>query len=383
VVAAGSQFSCAILYDGTVRCWGSNSSYKLGTGGPTTALATTVNLPLPAVDITLGNDFACALLQDSSQHHQIWCWGDDRKGQLGNGTVGGGTAPVQVLGLPDVGLVAAGAAHACASGLSDSYHIWCWGDNYNAQLGLGYASQNASPNDCVSVPMQVAAVTNVVHVAAAAQTTYVVVSNIVSFHSLTIEDWGDNSEGQLGTGTISPLQPPHTAIEMLARPVVVGRLAAGNGGMGACALSDAVYCWGDGTLNGTPPVTGGPGSSPAYVPSPTAINGLSALQVVGLSAGQYAACAVVANGLDRKVYCWGVNTNGVLGQPSSTGLTSTPLQVTGFPPGSGVSSVAVGVDHACAILTDLSVWCWGNDADGELGDGQILNSPTAVQAIGW
>src|SRR6185437_10910507 len=138
-VEAGEFAYCAVLADGTARCWGSNGDGELGTGASTTSSATPLKVAVVSGAITqmsTGTSFNCALLQSGA----IWCWGFNGNGQLGNGTTSGTAilSPTSAV-LTNLGLgatqIAAGQSSACAV-LTDG-SIQCWGLNSYGQLGQG------------------------------------------------------------------------------------------------------------------------------------------------------------------------------------------------------------------------------------------------------
>ena len=369
-VAAGVQFTCVILHDGTVRCWGDNSNLQLGTGNAADTGFVPVEvtgLPLPATTLSLGGDFGCALLSDGS----AWCWGNPGVGQLGDGlfsTSGGpvGYAPAQVknLGTP-VTAIGAGASHVCV--VINKASVWCWGQNDDAELGTGTATTSAPVG--INLPVQ-SAVTGTTFGAVAANqsASYVVTAN--SLENGLVASWGDNFEAELGIDSTSGLFNSPTTIQFADVPNVA--LTVSASGHGACVIQSdgTVYCWGDGSFTG-------PGAAPGFDPTPTKITGLPAT-ATSISTGGGTACAILHNGA---LYCWGQNQDGEAGQPSSTPSFTTPVQVTGL---SGApTAVASGGDHTCALMSNGSVWCWGDDTFGELGDGQMVQSPAPVEAKGW
>ena len=100
--------------------------------------------------------------------------------------------------------------------------------------------------------------------------------------------------------------------------------------------------------------------------------------VAGVDAGWYNTCALKA---DNSLWCWGVNNYGQLGDNLAESSSSVPVSVIGL--GSGVVEVKAGWYHACARKTDGSLWCWGMGGSGQLGDGLQTGYyvPTAVPAL--
>jgi alpha-tubulin suppressor-like RCC1 family protein len=142
-VSSGSQHTCAVLADGTVSCWGADSHGELGrvTAPGTDASSTPETVPNlgGAVSLGLGGNHSCAALTDGTAR----CWGENGRGQLGDGTTTDSLSPVVVSGLTGVILLAGGSAHTCAA-LSDGT-VRCWGSNSYGQLGNGTTTDSSVP----------------------------------------------------------------------------------------------------------------------------------------------------------------------------------------------------------------------------------------------
>ncbi|HKO89650.1 MAG TPA: hypothetical protein VJU61_00765, partial [Polyangiaceae bacterium] len=137
---------CAVLFDGTMRCWGNNNSGQLGIGSAESSRRQPV---VPEIDgvsaIGLGQDFTCALRSDGS----VWCWGENSAGQLGRGNTEvteAALAPLPVVGINDALELSVGAFHSCVRRPSGLY---CWGSNSFGELGPGLSAR------IVSQPAQV------------------------------------------------------------------------------------------------------------------------------------------------------------------------------------------------------------------------------------
>jgi alpha-tubulin suppressor-like RCC1 family protein len=136
-VDVGLSFSCAALADGTVSCWGRGSLGQLGkdTGSDFSLSAVKVTGVTKAVTVTASLSYACAGQSDGT----VKCWGKNTSGQLGDGTSTGDTGktyrvtPVKAIGLTKVTSVSAGETHTCATRDDDT--VWCWGNNSKLQVG--------------------------------------------------------------------------------------------------------------------------------------------------------------------------------------------------------------------------------------------------------
>ncbi|WP_416208860.1 RCC1 domain-containing protein [Chloroflexus sp.] len=107
--------------------------------------------------------------------------------------------------------------------------------------------------------------------------------------------------------------------------------------------------------------------------TPIAVSGLTG--AVAIAAGSAHTCAVLANGSAR---CWGNNDNGQLGNGTTTDRL-TPVAVSGL---TGAIAIAAGLEHTCALLNDGTARCWGDNFSSQLGDGTAGYSPTPVQVAG-
>ena len=358
-VAAGLNHSCLTQADGSAACWGRNGSGRLGTGDEDGSAVPVEVVDLDAVvSITAGNVHSCARRSDGT----VRCWGGNSRGQLGTGDTVGSTVPVAAGGLTGVSEVSAGLDHTCAI-VADGT-VRCWGANGSGQLGNGSTTDSPTPVvvDGIGEPLP-------------DPTTLEPMVVTGSQHSCALDAdgdvscWGSNLLGQLGTGdTIDSTLP----VALTGLDDEVEALSAGNAHTCALTADGDVFCWGD-NLNGQ---LGTGDNDDSAVP----------LQVVGLPgpvstivAGSNHTCASLAEG---GVRCWGWGTSGQLGQ-GVIGSSNTPLEVVGLPSGVVATSLGGGQQHTCAGLDDGSARCWGRNAAGQLGNGSTaLRVPTPVQPIG-
>jgi len=182
--------------------------------------------------------------------------------------------------------------------------------------------------------------------------------------------WGSNWGGQLGDGTNTSRLTPVPVSPMLPA-LDVTAVATGGGHTCAVTREGAVWCWGS---NGSGQLGDGTTTSRR---TPVAVSGLAS-GVVAISASDYHTCAVTSAGA---LWCWGRNVEGQLGDGTTTDRL-TPVVVSGL--GSGATAIAAGPGHTCAVTSAGALWCWGSNADGQLGDGTTTDAltPVAVKYLG-
>lgn len=362
-ISAGAFHTCVVFLDRTAKCWGQQGFYQLGnTKKKSAQMPSSVKDVGFAVDITSGESHSCAQLLNGN----IQCWGNNVYGQLGNMSMENAGRPVMVSGMNTAAAVAAGAFHTCA--VLSSGNVKCWGNNFLGQLGNGtkYGPKLCGENKtaCSTAPDWVSALMEVKSVTAGAFHTCALMKDN------TVKCWGDNASGQLGTGFGGQAQYSVVPVTVTGLKNVKS-VSAGNAFTCAALLDGSVKCWGDntsaqlgsGALFGPSACTGfSCGTSPVAVK-----NISSALEV---SAGGRFACAVLSDG---SIKCWGQNDYGQLGTDihgdamytcGNFGCSPLPVEVTGI---SNAVIVAAGDSHACAVLSNDRVKCWGYNGDAELG----------------
>lgn len=344
-IAAGSDHTCAFTSGGGVKCWGTNGSGELGDGtrslwhGPVDVTGLTSGVTA----IALGADYTCAVTGGGAK-----CWGDNQFSTLGDGTTIARLSPMDVKGLSS-GVTAIAAGGNCTCALTSSSGVKCWGWNGYGQLGDGTTTDRLTPVDVDGLTSGVSAIV-------ASGTSTCALTN-----SGGVKCWGDNGYGQLGDGAASIGRPSPVDVRALTSGVTAIALASDY----TCALmsSGGVKCWG--SLPGT--------VMNQY--APLDVEGLTS-GVTAIAAGSFHACALTSSG---GVKCWGQNDFGQLGDGTTNDRTA-PVDVKGLT--SGVSAIAVGHYHTCALMSG-GVKCWGLNRLGELGDGTTMDRHSPVGVVGF
>jgi alpha-tubulin suppressor-like RCC1 family protein len=356
-VALGEQFTCARKPDFTVKCWGDDTYVQTGTGG--TADGGVVIEPQSvagiddAVQIASGRRHSCVVKKSGA----VACWGYNLDGQLGDGTSNGRSAkPVNVVGLNDAYVVAAGGNFTCAVRTNGS--VACWGGNGSGQLGIGSIAPKTTPAPVLNL-------TGVRAIAAGQQHACAVKTDG------TVTCWGDGQNGQLGNGSPLPSQLP------VPVGVVKDAVAVAAAGRSSYALTKdgRVYCWGANEVGQLG--TGATNTNANATPAPAKVTGATAIW-----AGEDHACAVLAN---ATVQCWGAGARGQLGdgrpRDDASAPEPAPVLVSGI---QSATTVGTGGNHSCAPTTTGAILCWGANERGQLGNRAIgLPEYSPVSVFGY
>lgn len=397
-VAGGSDFTCALLSGGLVKCWGGNGVGQLGQGhsnsigyapGQMENNLPPINLGsgLTAVALATGEQHACAILDNGS----VKCWGYNGYGSLGIGNnQNKGTAAADMgdnLLAVDLGLnrtakqIAAAYYHTCV--VMDNGSVKCWGLNAWGQLGLGDGVNRGD------APGQMGDLLPAVSLGLGRTAKFVTTGFYFSCALLdndTVKCWGYNGEGMLGRGDTAQIGDEANEMGDSLLPVDLGPgrtvKAVRAGERFVCAIldTDALKCWGYNALGALG--TGNPNQIgdglDVFGNSEMGANLLSTDLGANLYAVKLAAsiqtCAILNNG---SVKCWGMNGSGQLGQGDSltrgSGVNQMGDALSPINLGTGRTALAIGTGnyHTCAILDDKSIKCWGYNNAGQLGQGHI------------
>lgn len=255
--------------------------------------------------------------------------------------------------------IAAGNGHSCATDAAGA--TYCWGQNGSGQAALG-------PSNIIwATPQEVL------------MPTAVTFDTVIAggFHTCGLTPagkvycWGYNLFNQLGDGTNASQSVP-TPVSF---PPTITLVSLTAGYWHSCALSSSgpAYCWG---LN----VTGQLGDGTTATPTtPVIVTTPPGVTFTSISAGGGHSCALTSTG---SAYCWGENPYGGLGN-GTTDSSTTPVQVAS-PPGVTFKAVSAGDEHSCGLTPAGSIYCWGRNDTGQLGDGTAdpRLAPVLVNAPG-
>ncbi len=353
-IATGELHSCALATSGAVFCWGGNRRLQLGTGRD---MVSSVPVPVTGrstgiATIATGGGHSCAVTTGGG----VLCWGDNDFGELGDGTRTSSSSPVSVTGLPGpIRQVAAGSHHTCAVTLAGA--AYCWGNNNAGQLGNGTTvNLDSSP-----APLPVAGLGSGVVAVATGLNHACALTTSGSVHC-----WGYNNHGQLGNGTISTIDQNPTPVPVTILSPGVAAIVSGPGADHTCAITmtGRLLCWGSNYYGEL-----GDGTTTDRA-VPVAVTGLSS-GVAGASAGQTFTCAWTTKG---GALCWG---SAIGAMPALA-----PAPVAGL--SSNVHAIAAGPYHVCALTASGGVLCWGENSLGALGEGTLAtrSAPALVAREG-
>lgn len=245
--------------------------------------------------------------------------------------------------------------HTCV--LKDDGAIFCWGDNSFGQLGVKLTGVSPVAQQVALPPGQRATALSVAELHTCALTA-----------QGAVYCWGNNEEGQLGIST-TPNVPAWSPTPLQVTSTLVAK-AIGAGGEHSClvAVDSTVWCWGQ---NGDLQVADradDPQLTPVQVPGITKGD--------AVSAGDQHSCALSE---DSSIVCWGSNALGQLGQgDGSPDHLSMPAQVKML---FSAVSVTLGDQHSCSLLNDSSVYCWGSNVAGSIGNGSMMNASLPVRVL--
>ena len=380
----GRYHGCALRDDASVYCWGREAHGQLG-NAKTRDYERYSTLPVKfdgfaggvSDTLSLGSNHGCQLLGDKT----VSCWGLNNAGQMGEENGNSwlfSASPLPVMETTSAASVVSSpiASHSCA--ILEDGTLSCWGANASGQLGDGEPTSWKTPRKVLKYKadgeIEDVLLSSVTAVSTGSAHTCAVISTDAMSGKTRVDCWGAGASGQTGSAAFEdallPTEVPGSADLKFS--------AVASGSAFNCAIaSGTVRCWGEGSDGQLG--NGATAKSAAIVQA----SGLASISKIG--AGHAHACALDQNG---KMSCWGNNAYGQLGD-GKTASRSTPGAISGFD-AKNVTGMAVGHFHSCAIVKDSSsnsgkeanVWCWGNNAYGQLGNGTRNNSSVPVKVRG-
>ena len=379
-LATGEKHTCAILDNGSLKCWGRNAYGQLGIGN-TTDMYSPTNVDLgsgrTAVSIAAGSLPTCAILDDGS----LKCWGFGNYGQLGIGNYSTLDTPQSVdLGEGRTAMsISLGGSHTCA--ILDNASVKCWGKNTRGQLGLGYENttvQGPNTPQTVNLGVDRTAVT----ITAGVENTCAILDNT------TLKCWGF---GGLGLGNNSLGHDSPQAVDLgFGTAVAISSGSPGSASAHTCAVLDTpafgyshnttgglgppstyestLMCWGGMKGNGLSS-NNYPAAYPFSRNELVQSNG-TVLGVIAITKGNEFTCIILHN---NSLSCFGNQQNGRVGNGVDSGVAFSLSEALEDPvnmgPNRSTLAVSAGSEYTCAITDLAQLKCWGKNTYGQLGTG--------------
>lgn len=486
-MSVGGNTACVVV-EGEAYCWGNNSSGQLGVSGVSYSMVPIAvdtsgalkSLKISSIDV--GETHTCAIASSKAI-----CWGSNQYSQLGNSKAKKESifTPTEVdsdgvLKNKVLTTVAVGSGHTCVATINE---LFCWGIDYNGQLGSGTYGSIKEIKDVNALKFTTASIKQITGIEASSNSTCVIADALLycwgqnssgRFDSTTVGGiskprqiemnglllgreiqevgigaahlcvlassaplcWGDNAQGQLGTGTeISSFTPTKVSSEIVKSGSTLDLAVSTNT---SCAIAKGrVYCWGSSSQYQGGRIS--PATSSLPLPVGVDSSELQFKSLTNLQASDYRSFTFVAEGnpydfnpavdknlspittpilstnlgvlkgkqisgysnesgfqcflFNSEIYCRGENAYGQLGN-NSTLYSQEPVKVdtTGVLKGKKINDFALGNSHAC-VLSENEVFCWGNNESGQLGISdekdafgayrtQFSNKPVAIDTTG-
>lgn len=391
-LTAGEAHTCGLLGDGRLFCWGNNELGQLGDG-------TTVSSTLPS-EVSLPPGLVVAALEASGRRTcilgtdgSVYCWGENLRGELGNGTTDDSSVPMRVVSTTNFEALTVGSHHACA--LDANGAAYCWGGGIRTpggDLALGFdppdvcLSNSYFSTRCSTVPRAVPTALRFDAISAGLFQTCGRDPNG------TGHCWGWNRFGQLGDGTSAPTAGGTLVPVAVGGGVSFASLDAGSLHGCGIAAGGAAYCWGS-EAGGTPNQWNlgqlGAGEAPnaegSATPRPV-VGGLNFMSLTTNAENNVRAlhtCGIVTT---NDVYCWGANGQNQLGAPAPgicAAISNMMIPCVGTPQrvGGDLQAVAIqtGMFFTCAIGMDREMYCWGMNDSGQFGNATQTSSGTPIR----
>jgi len=388
-LAAGSSHSLALKNDGSVWAWGDNSSGQLGDG-------TTINRSIPAqvdnlsniIALAAGSSHSLALKNDGS----VWAWGHNSSGQLGDGTIIHKSTPVQVNYLSNIIALAASSSHSLA--LKNDGTVWAWGANYYGQLGDGTKTSKSNP-------VQITNLSNIISIAGSSgnslalkkdgtvwgwghllhldtinnSTTPVKIQNLENIKQIAIEynylsALKEDKSVWFYKFVSGDKNIPFQHNNFSNIKAITGGFSRNNNlfeDYYLVALEENENLWISGSYSDKMFYNdqGRPDDG-----IPQKVNNLENIKEISKGGNHF---LFLKN--DETVWAWGNNYTGQLGDGTIVNK-ATPVQVQNL---ENIKQLKAGLAYSIALKRDGTVWAWGCNNLGQLGDGTIIDKDTPVQ----
>ncbi|MCV6636308.1 choice-of-anchor D domain-containing protein [Candidatus Albibeggiatoa sp. nov. NOAA] len=404
-ISVGYDSNCALL-SGSVECWGYNGNGELG-DGTTTDQYTPVAISglTNASNISLGKYHACALLDTTG----VQCWGLNENAQIGDGTTSNSLTPVNVMAIPEMNLVGNGNSIVDGDTTPTTSDDTNFGSTIiNTSIDKTFTIENSGGDGDLTLsgdPKVALSGAGCTMFGVTSQPTSPIPSSTSSnftirytpttatTHNCAISI--DNDDANKNPYNFDITGTGLKADQIITfNPTVTGALggsttlsATADSGLSVTSFASSTtnVCTVSGTTlsfiaEGTCTVTADQAGDSNYNTATQVSSNIlvyEALEnVAQISGGNEHTCALLNTG---GVQCWGKNDNGELGDGTTT-QRLTPVDVVGL--SGSVTAISLGSGHTCALLSTGGVQCWGNNGNGQLGNGTTTHSSTPVDVTG-
>ena len=414
-VECGDRHTLALKTDGSLWSWGYNTSGELGENS-TNDCSSPVQTIMGGsnwIDISGGNQNSAGIYQSTTTpapSGYLWASGYNNKGQLGDNTIINKSSPVQTIsGGNNWAKLSQGYTGLQIAAIKSDGTLWMWGDNNGGQLGDNTTTNKSSPVQTISGG------NNWKEVSAGGFTTAAIKNDG------TLWGWGLNQVGQLGDGTsgFAPGVDKSSPVQTIAGGTNWNKVYSGQAHTAAIKTDGTLWLWGynyfgqlgqNSIQNKVSPVQtitlgtdwkqvscggyhtfaikndntlwGFGYNNRGQLGDNTTINKSSPIQTITYGTNwQQVSCGydyTAAIKTDGTLWLWGYNNNGLLGDNTTTNKSS-PVQTIAY--GTNWSKVSVGYAITAAIKNDGTLWAWGKNTDGALGDNTVTNRSSPVQTI--
>jgi alpha-tubulin suppressor-like RCC1 family protein len=350
VVACGAYHTAAIKTDGTLWTWGNNGSGQLGDNTIThrSSPIQTITLGTNWTSVSLGYYHSAALKNNGT----LWTWGRNSEGQLGDNKLNFAPSPIQTIAAGNTwSTISIGNSFAAA--IKNDGTLWLWGSNYSGQLGNNSIINTNSPVQTLSAGNNWSVISLSANHAAAIKTDG------------TLWLWGSNFQGQLGDNTVVNKSSP---VQTFSGGTTWSKVACGTNSTAAIKTDGTLWTWGWNFVG----QLGDNNFSSKSTPAQTVASGTTWSLISG------GGIHYVATKTDGTLWVWGHGGFGQIGN-NDTNNRNSPIQA--IPGTTTWSKISCGTYYTTAIKNDGSLWVWGRNSYGQLGVNTTLNISSPVQTV--